>query len=77
MTVGRFFSLPPSLPHIFKDLGFIPVAFETAWVLAALAQPNHRVHLCSGPSLVCRLLVSSSVLDIVIFQFNIVCCRFF
>ena len=42
----------------------IPVAFETAWVLAALAQANHRVHLCSGLSLLCRRRASSSVLAI-------------
>ena len=43
---------------------FIPVAFETAWVLAALAQANHIVSLCSGPSLVCRLHAFSSALGI-------------
>ncbi len=42
----------------------IPVTFETAWVLAALAQGNHTVDLCSGPLLVCRRRASLSVLGI-------------
>ena len=42
----------------------IPVAFEAAWVLATLVQPNNRVDLCSGASLACRLDASSSVLGI-------------
>ena len=42
----------------------IPVAFEAAWMLAALIQANHIAHLCSGPSLVCRRPTSSSVLGI-------------
>ena len=44
----------------------IPLTFETARVLAALAQANHIVHLCSGPSRVFRRRASSSVLGIVI-----------
>ena len=44
-------------------LNAISVAVETAWVLAALAQAHHIVHLCSGPSLVC-LRVSSMTLGI-------------
>ncbi len=45
-------------------IAFIPVAFEAAWVLASLIQANHIAHLCSRPSLVCRLHASSSVLGI-------------
>ncbi len=39
----------------------IPVAFEVAWVLASLSQPNHIVFLCSGVSLAWRWRASSSV----------------
>ena len=42
----------------------IPVAFETAWVLAALVQAHHRISLCSGASLLCRRRASSSFLGI-------------
>ena len=42
----------------------IPVAFEVAWLLAALSQPNHIVPLCSGASLACRLHASSIPLGI-------------
>ena len=43
---------------ILPKITTIPVAFETAWVLAALAQANDRVEGCSGASLTC-LHVSS------------------
>ena len=43
----------------------IPVAFEAAWVLAALVPPNQIVSLCSGASLACRLHASSIPLGII------------
>ena len=55
-----FISLQESTKNTNKD---IPVAFETAWVLAA-AQANHIVNLCSEPSLVFRRRAASSVLGI-------------
>ncbi len=54
----------------------IPVAFETAWVLAALAQANLIADLCSGTSLVCRRHVSSSVLGIGAFSRVLTICDF-
>ena len=42
----------------------IPVAFGTAWGLAALTQANHRVHRASRLSLVFLRRASSSVLGI-------------
>ncbi len=50
-------------------LMLIPVTFETAWVLAVLAQANHIVHLCSGLSFVFRPHASSSVLGIFLFNY--------
>ena len=47
-----------------KFIYLIPVAFEVAWLLAALSQPNHIVPLCSGASLACRLHASSIPLGI-------------
>ena len=48
---------------ILPKITTIPVAFETASVLAALAQANDRVEGCSGASLTC-LHVSSMTLGI-------------
>ena len=45
----------------------MPVAFEGAWVLAALVQPNHIVSLCSGTSLACRRRVTSIPFGMVLF----------
>ena len=41
------------------------VAFEAAWVLAALVQPNRILSLCSGASLVCCLHAFSIPLGII------------
>ena len=51
----------------FLSLLGIPVAFEVAWLLAALSQPNHIVPLCSGASFACRLHASSIPLGIYCF----------
>ena len=53
--------------RIFKCLGYIPVAFEVACLLAALSQPNHIVPLCSGASFACRLHASSIPLGICLY----------
>ena len=59
------------LARFFKYLSTFadrPVPFELVWILAALVQLNHSVHLCSrvssGASLICRRRVTSSVLGI-------------
>ena len=57
-----------SLQNAKKKEHDIPVAFEAAWVLARLLQPNHIVNLCSGASLACRLHASSSLLGILQFK---------
>ena len=51
---------------------YIPIAFEAAWVLAALVQPNQRASLCSETLLACRRLASSIPLGITKI-FNDVC----
>ena len=58
---GFSFCLPRP---IFTYFGNRPVAFEVAWVLASLAQPNHIACLCSGVSFSCRLHESSIPLGI-------------
>ncbi len=58
------------------------LAFEVAWVLAALSQPNHIVPLCSGASFACRLHASSIPLGIFnegkfhTFKLNMICAIF-
>ena len=47
-----------------QSIVLLPVAFEVAWLLAALSQPNHIVPLCSGASFACRLHASSIPLGI-------------
>ena len=43
---------------------YMLVAFETAWLFAGLTQANHRIDLCSGPSLAFGLHASSIILGI-------------
>ncbi|NRN28311.1 hypothetical protein [Photorhabdus heterorhabditis] len=44
--------MPPR--SILKSIGYIPVIFQVACLLAALTHPGHRVIYAPGDSLPCR-----------------------
>ncbi len=61
--------------HQGRRIRDIQLVFETVWVLAASAQANHIVSLCSGPSLVfhlCTFSMRLSIKDETLYVVNIV-----